>query len=154
VRIADVARASGVSKAAVSFAFNNPARLKPATAERIKDIAAAMGYRPHPVARMLTARSTATIGILSPQALAQVFANPFFALFAEGIATVIEDRGSGLLTALATSGGDAPEHPVLETRLVVRGSTSSVPVAAATGLAAVVPAAALNAGAFSTGAVK
>ena len=56
-----------------------------------------MGYRPHPVARMLTARSTATIGILSPQALAQVFANPFFSLFAEGVATVTEDRGFGLL---------------------------------------------------------
>jgi alanine racemase len=97
VRIADVARAAGVSKAAVSFAFNNPVRLKPATAERIKDIAAAMGYRPHPVARMLTARSTATIGILSPQALAQVFADPLFALFAEGIATVSEDRGFGLM---------------------------------------------------------
>jgi hypothetical protein len=30
-RIADVAREAGVSKAAVSFAFNNPERLKPAT---------------------------------------------------------------------------------------------------------------------------
>jgi DNA-binding LacI/PurR family transcriptional regulator len=96
-RIADVAREAGVSKAAVSFAFNNPDRLKPETAHRIKQVATQMGYRPHPVARMLTARSTATIGILSPQALAQVFANPFFSLFAEGVATVTEDRGFGLL---------------------------------------------------------
>lgn len=96
-RIADVAREAGVSKAAVSFAFNNPDRLRPETADRIKQVATAMGYRPHPVARMLTARSTATIGIVSPQALAQVFANPFFALFAEGVATVTEDRGFGLL---------------------------------------------------------
>jgi alanine racemase len=96
-RIADVAREAGVSKAAVSFAFNNPQRLRPATADRIRQVATALGYRPHPVARMLTARSTATIGILSPQALAQVFANPFFALFAEGVATVTEDRGFGLL---------------------------------------------------------
>jgi DNA-binding LacI/PurR family transcriptional regulator len=96
-RIADVAREAGVSKAAVSFAFNNPDRLRPATADRIKQVATQMGYRPHPVARMLTARSTATIGILSPQALAQVFANPFFALFAEGVATVTEDRGFALM---------------------------------------------------------
>jgi len=96
-RIADVAREAGVSKAAVSFAFNNPERLKAETAERIRQVATALGYRPHPVARMLTAGSTATIGILSPNPLAQVFANPFFALFTEGVATVTEDRGFGLL---------------------------------------------------------
>lgn len=96
-RIADVAREAGVSKAAVSFAFNNPTRLRPETAARIRRVANELGYRPHPVARMLTAGSTATIGIVSPQALAQVFANPFFPLFAEGVATVTEDRGFGLL---------------------------------------------------------
>ena len=96
-RIADVAREAGVSKAAVSFAFNSPERLRPETADRIKQVATAMGYRPNPVARMLTARSTATIGILSPQALADVFANPFFALFAEGVAAVTEDQGFALL---------------------------------------------------------
>ena len=96
-RIADVAREAGVSKAAVSFAFNNPERLKPETAARIRAVASSLGYRPHPVARMLTAGSTTTIGILSPQALAEVFANPFFPLFAEGVATVTEDRGFGVL---------------------------------------------------------
>lgn len=92
-RIDDVAREAGVSKAAVSFAFNNPDRLSPETAARIRRVASELGYRPHPVARMLTARTTATVGILSPQGLAEVFANPFFPLFAEGVATVTEDRG-------------------------------------------------------------
>ncbi|HEY8135762.1 MAG TPA: LacI family DNA-binding transcriptional regulator [Candidatus Limnocylindrales bacterium] len=96
-RIADVAREAGVSKAAVSFAFNSPERLKPQTAERIRQVALTLGYRPHPVARMLTAGSTATLGILSPNPLAQAFANPFFALFAEGVSAVTEDRGFGLL---------------------------------------------------------
>ncbi len=96
-RIGDVAREAGVSKAAVSFAFNTPERLKPATAERIRQVAASLGYRPHPVARMLTAGATATIGILTPNPLAQAFANPFFALFAEGVATATEERGFGLM---------------------------------------------------------
>jgi alanine racemase len=86
-----------VSKAAVSFAFNNPERLSEETALRIRSVAERLGYRPHPVARMLTARQTATLGILSPQALSQVFANPFVALFAEGVATIAEERGFGLL---------------------------------------------------------
>ena len=97
VRLSDVAREAGVSKAAVSFAFNKPDRLSEETATRIRAVAATMGYRPHPVARMLTAGSTATIGILSPQALGTVFANPFFSLFAEGVASVTEERGFGLL---------------------------------------------------------
>jgi alanine racemase len=97
VRLADVAREAGVSKAAVSFAFNKPDRLSEETAARIRETAARMGYRPHPVARMLTAGATATIGILSPQALGTVFANPFFSLFAEGVAAVTEERGFGLL---------------------------------------------------------
>ena len=50
VRIADVAREAGVSKAAVSFAFNNPGRLSAETAARIREVATRMGYRPHPVA--------------------------------------------------------------------------------------------------------
>ena len=50
-RIADVGRAACVSKTAVSFAFNNPDKLPPATASRILQVATAMGYRPHPVAR-------------------------------------------------------------------------------------------------------
>jgi alanine racemase len=96
-RIGDVAREAGVSKAAVSFAFNTPERLNAATAERIRRVAATLGYRPHPVARMLSAGSTATIGILTPNPLAQAFANPFFAVFAEGVATVTEERGFGLM---------------------------------------------------------
>ncbi|HEX2809596.1 MAG TPA: LacI family DNA-binding transcriptional regulator, partial [Kineosporiaceae bacterium] len=67
-RIADVAREAGVSKTAVSFAFNSPGRLAPETATRIRGVADSLGYRPHPVARMLTQRTTHTIGVLTPQA--------------------------------------------------------------------------------------
>lgn len=107
-----------MSKAAVSFAFNSPGRLSTETAERILRVADDLGYRPHPVARMLTARSTATIGILSPQALAQVFANPFFPLFAEGVATVTEDRGFGVLFI-------SPLHGSLE-RALARATVDGV----------------------------
>jgi DNA-binding LacI/PurR family transcriptional regulator len=107
-----------VSKAAVSFAFNRPQRLRPETTDRIKQVATALGYRPHPVARMLTAGSTATIGILSPQALAQMFANPFFPLFAEGVATVTEDHGFGLLFI-------SPLHGSLE-RAMARATVDGV----------------------------
>jgi DNA-binding LacI/PurR family transcriptional regulator len=92
-RIADVAREAGVSKTAVSFAFNNPERLSAETAVRIRGIADSLGYRPHPVARLLTQRHTMTLGVLTPQALAVIFSNPFFALFSEGVANAAEDLG-------------------------------------------------------------
>jgi DNA-binding LacI/PurR family transcriptional regulator len=92
-RIADVAREAGVSKTAVSFAFNSPERLSAETAIRIREVADTLGYRPNPVARMLTQRQTMTLGVLTPQALAVIFSNPFFALFSEGVAHAAEDLG-------------------------------------------------------------
>jgi alanine racemase len=96
VTIADVAEAAGVSKTAVSFAFNNPDRLAAATTARILEIAETLGYRPDPVARMLTQRRTGTIGVVTPQALASMFANPYFGMFSAGVAAVAEAAGYGL----------------------------------------------------------
>jgi len=95
-RIADVAREAGVSKTAVSFAFNSPERLSAETALRIRGVADSLGYRPHPVARLLTQRRTMTLGVLTPQALAVIFSNPFFALFLEGVADAAEGLGYAL----------------------------------------------------------
>ncbi len=96
-RIADVAREAGVSKTAVSFAFNSPYRLAPETATRIREVADTLGYRPHPVARMLSQGQTFTIGVLTPQALSVIFSNPFFGQFSEGVAIAAEELGYGLL---------------------------------------------------------
>jgi len=95
-RIADVAREAGVSKTAVSFAFNSPDRLAPETAQRIRDVAEQLGYTPHPVARMLSQRETLTIGVLTPQALSVIFSNPFFGAFSEGVAVAAEASGYAL----------------------------------------------------------
>lgn len=92
-RIADVARVAGVSKTAVSFAFNSPERLAAGTASRIREVAEALGYRPNPVARLLTQPRTMTLGVLTPQALAATFSNPFFAEFSEGVAQTAERLG-------------------------------------------------------------
>jgi len=95
-RIADVARAAGVSKTAVSFAFNKPDRLASDTAVRIRLVAEQLGYTPHPVARMLSQRETLTIGLLTPQALSVIFANPFFGTFSAGVAVAAEASGYAL----------------------------------------------------------
>lgn len=94
--IADVARAAGVSKAAVSFAFNTPERLSAETVTRIREIATSLEYRPDPVARMLAQRRTWTIGILTPQGLDVIFTNPYFGEFSAGVATAAEAAGMAI----------------------------------------------------------
>jgi alanine racemase len=119
--IADVAREAGVSKTAVSFAYNSPDRLAPETASRIREIASSLGYRPHPVARMLTQRRTRTIGVLTPQALSVIFSNPFFGAFTEGVALAAETEGYALhfISPLHGSLARAMDHATVDGVVVV-----------------------------------
>ncbi len=96
-RIADVAKEAGVSKTAVSFAFNSPERLSATTAAKIREVAASLGYRPHAGSRMLIQKHTMTIGLLTPQALSVVFGNPFYAELCAGVAARTDQAGYGLL---------------------------------------------------------
>jgi DNA-binding LacI/PurR family transcriptional regulator len=97
VTIADVATAAGVSKTAVSFAFNNPERLGPATLERVLEVAEELGYTPHPAARALSMRRSGTIGVLIPQRLSTVFANPFLSELIQGLGEQVEEHDLTLL---------------------------------------------------------
>jgi DNA-binding LacI/PurR family transcriptional regulator len=97
VTIADVASAAGVSKTAVSFAFNNPERLGRATLERVLGVAQDLGYTPHPAARALSMRRSGTIGVLIPQRLSTVFANPFVSELIQGMGELCEEHDLTLL---------------------------------------------------------
>jgi DNA-binding LacI/PurR family transcriptional regulator len=97
VTIADVATAAGVSKTAVSFAFNNPERLGQATLERVLGVAHDLGYTPHPAARALSLRRSGTIGVLIPQRLSTVFANPFLSELIQGLGELCEEHDLTLL---------------------------------------------------------
>jgi len=97
VTIADVASAAGVSKTAVSFAFNNPERLGQATLERVLGVAHDLGYTPYPAARALSTRRSGTIGVLIPQRLSTVFANPFVSELIQGMGEVCEEHDLAML---------------------------------------------------------
>jgi alanine racemase len=97
VTIADVASAAGVSKTAVSFAFNNPEKLGQATLERVLGVAHDLGYTPHPAARALSMRRSGTIGVLVPQPLSTVFANPFLAELIQGLGELCEEHDLTML---------------------------------------------------------
>src|SRR3989441_11522698 len=97
VTIADVAVAAGVSKTAVSFAFNSPEKLGQATLDRVLHVALDLGYTPHPAARALSMRRSGTIGVLIPQRLSTVFANQFMAELMQGLGELVEEHDLTLL---------------------------------------------------------
>lgn len=97
VTISDIARQAGVSKTAVSFAFNMPGRLSAETTRHILDVARRLGYMPNPVARSLNTRRTNALGVIVPQEIPAVLSNPFFAELLSGIGEVCDAEGMSLL---------------------------------------------------------
>lgn len=97
VTITDVAHAAGVSTTSVSFAFNQPARLGQATLDRVLGVARDLGYAPLPAARALSLRRSGTVGVLIPQPLSTVFANPFLGELIQGFGERCEEEDLTLL---------------------------------------------------------
>lgn len=97
VTIKDVAERAGVSKTAVSFAFNDPSRLSEATVQKILDVASELGYAPHPIARSLNTGQTGVMGLLLPQDIPTILENPFFTQFMRGIGRICGEQGLSLM---------------------------------------------------------
>jgi alanine racemase len=97
VTIKDIARRAGVSKTAVSFAFNNPDQLADSTVERILQVAEELGYHPHPVASNLKTQRTGCIGLLVPQPLPEIARNPHLLDLLEGIGQVAHHEGMSVM---------------------------------------------------------
>lgn len=96
ITIKDLAEKAGVSKTAVSFAFNNPKRISKETYDRIMSIAREIGYSPDPVARILATRITQTIALLLPQTITETLESPYIAEMIRGIGSICEEKGLAL----------------------------------------------------------
>jgi len=92
-----VAKAAGVSRSAVSFAFNSPEKLSASTRDRILAVAQELSYVPNTLARMLKAGQTQSLGVLLPQNLARVMENPYYARFLTGVGQVCDEQGYTML---------------------------------------------------------
>jgi LacI family transcriptional regulator len=111
VTIRDVARLAKVHPGTVSRALNPDTRalVNAATAERVADAAAQLGYQPNPIARGLKTNRSFTVGVLVPD-----ITNPLFPPILRGI----EDRlsRSGYTTLIVNTDNDSErERAALET---------------------------------------
>ncbi len=102
--INDVARAAGVSKGAVSFAFNNRTGLAPETKARILAVAGEMGWTPSSRARALSVSRALAVGLVMARPPETLRADPFFPSFIAGVESELSRHGYSLLLQVV------PEH--------------------------------------------
>jgi DNA-binding LacI/PurR family transcriptional regulator len=86
--IYDVARVAGVAPSTVSRAFSRPDRVNAETAERIRTIAADLGYRTNPLARALPTGRTSMIALSSSD-----ITNPYYFEIIRGAQAAAAERG-------------------------------------------------------------
>jgi LacI family transcriptional regulator len=99
----DVAQMAGVSPTTVSRFLSGAITLPDGTAQRIHGAAAALAYRPNPIARSLGRGVSDTIGLALPD-----LSNPFFGQ----LAALIEERAksAGRLVMLASTANNLDEE--------------------------------------------
>jgi LacI family transcriptional regulator len=104
-RLADVARAAGVSTATASMALNDTGgtRIGSQTRDRVRAAAAELGYRPNTVARGLRTRRTQMIGFIGDD----VATTPFAGQMIRGAHDAA--REAGFLLLMVDTSGDPAE---------------------------------------------
>jgi LacI family transcriptional regulator len=103
-----VAEAAGVSMSSVSRVMNGHTSVDPSIAERVRAAAAALDYRPSPLARSLVLGQTSTVAVLVPD-----LENPTFQSILRGVSRAANSDGYRVLVA------DSFEHADDEPQLAI-----------------------------------
>ncbi|MFE0106663.1 LacI family DNA-binding transcriptional regulator [Streptomyces sp. NPDC059009] len=121
----DVAQRADVSAMTASRVLRDDPRVLPATRERVRAAAAALGYRPNEVARSLRlGRGTGLVGLVVTN-----LANPFYSRLALGVDSVV--AGDGLKTVIGNTGQDLDAERELVADLIARRVDGIIAVPAA-----------------------
>lgn len=116
-----IAAALGVSSATVSNALSGKGRVSAELGERIRKMAAEMGYVPSPAARALRTGRSGVLGLVLPD-----IGNPLFPQIAQAIEKAAADAGYGVL--IADSHGEIAKQTDAINRLIERGVEGMVVV--------------------------
>jgi LacI family transcriptional regulator len=111
--IYDVAKAAGVAPSTVSRTFSRPGRVNSETADRIRKVAAELGYRTNPMARALSTTHTNLIALVVPD-----ITNPVYFEIINGVQD--EAAEAGYIVVLVDSReSDRQERDALERALPI-----------------------------------
>lgn len=103
--IIDVAKKAGVSTMTVSRYFNQPAKLAPATKQRVEEAVQALHYVPNAAARSLVQGKTNTVA-----AILADLTNPFFTTVARGIEDTAQQHGYTLFVGNTDDSLEKEQH--------------------------------------------
>jgi len=104
IRLADIARAAGVSHGTASNVFSRPEIVRPEVRERVKAVAEAMGYAgPDPKGRLLRAGKVNAIGVGTTEPLSYFFEDPFARVMMAGISEACDATGAGIALVSAAN---------------------------------------------------
>lgn len=103
VTIKDVAALAGVSKGAVSLAFNHKPGLSDATRERIFEAARELGWAPNLTARSLAGARVDVVGLALCRPARLLGLEPFYMEFISGVESVLVEHSCALLLRLVRS---------------------------------------------------
>jgi LacI family transcriptional regulator len=101
VTLQDVAQHAGVSAMTVSRVINHPARVAPATRQRVEQVIHDLGFVPNALARSLLHGRTHTIALIVSD-----ISNPFFTQVARGVEDVAQRNG---YTVIFGNSDESPE---------------------------------------------
>ncbi|BBZ03339.1 LacI family transcriptional regulator [Mycolicibacterium chitae] len=110
-RLIDVAEKAGVSLTTASFAMSGRPGVSEAVAERVRAIAAELGYVPNMQARSLASGASSTLGLVVHD-----IADPYFAEIASAIVASAADLG---LTVQICQSSRDPEQEITQVRALV-----------------------------------
>ncbi|WAZ24738.1 LacI family transcriptional regulator [Streptomyces cinnabarinus] len=100
VTIKDVAARAGVSKGAVSLAFNHKPGLSEATRDRIFRAAQELGWAPNLTARSLAGARVDVVGLAICRPARLLGLEPFYMEFVSGVESVLAEQSCSLLLRL------------------------------------------------------
>ena len=97
VTINEIARRSGVSKGAVSYALNNRPGVSAEARARILAVADQLGWAPNRTARLLSGSRTDSFGLVLARDPRTLASEPFYMEFVAGLESVLSTRSYALL---------------------------------------------------------
>ncbi|MEV6003547.1 LacI family DNA-binding transcriptional regulator [Streptomyces griseomycini] len=118
----DVARAAGVSQAAVSLVLGDKwrGRVSQATAQRVREAARTLGYRPNLAARNLRLGRTRTVLLVVPALTTEFFAGVY-----TGAARVASEHGFGVVLYPSPEGIGPARDPFASAQAALDGVIAS-----------------------------
>lgn len=102
----EIARLAGFSRSTVSRVINDDPNVKSDTRALVWQVIKAHDFHPNPAARALAGRRSRVIGLVIPQALNAIFADPYFPMLIQGCAAACDERGYYLMLSLVLRQSD------------------------------------------------